>query len=79
MLFRSAYAESAEGNWLYHHEAGEKFTLVSGLKPPALTVTKAGWSWGGKFADFDNDGWLDIYALSGYFTAPKELSSELDL
>ncbi len=73
------YAESAEGNWLYHQEKGEKFTLVSGLKPPAMTVTKAGWSWGGKFADFDNDGWLDIYALSGYFTAPKELSSELDL
>src|SRR5205814_220050 len=31
------------------------------------------------FADFDNDGFLDLYVLSGYFTAPKELSSELDL
>jgi hypothetical protein len=49
------------------------------MEPPAMTVMKAGWSWGGKFADFDNDGWLDIYVLSGYFTAPKELSSELDL
>ena len=73
------YAESAEGNWLYHQGAGGKFALVSGIKPPAMTVTKAGWSWGGKFADFDNDGYLDLYALSGYFTAPKELSSELDL
>jgi hypothetical protein len=76
---RKDYAESAEGNWLYHQEADRRFKLVSGLEPPALTVTKAGWSWGGKFADFDNDGFLDLYVLSGYFSAPKELSSELDL
>jgi hypothetical protein len=44
-----------------------------------MTVMKAGWSWGGKFADFDNDGWLDLYVLSGYFTAPPGLTSELDL
>ena len=76
---RKDYAESAEGNWLYHQEPDRRFKLVSGLEPPALTVTKAGWSWGGKFADFDNDGFLDLYVLSGYFSAPKELSSELDL
>lgn len=73
------YVESAQGNWLYHHGADGKFTQVAGLEPPAMTVMKAGWSWGGKWADFDNDGWLDLYVLSGYFTAPKELSSELDL
>ncbi len=73
------FIESAQGNWLYHHEAGGKFRQVAGMEPPAMTVMKAGWSWGGKFADFDNDGWLDLYVLSGYFTAPKELSSELDL
>ena len=44
-----------------------------------MTVLNAGWSWGGCFADFDNDSYLDLYVLSGYFTAPKELSSELDL
>lgn len=73
------FAESAEGNWLYHQEPGGTFKLVSGLEAPALTVAKAGWSWGGKFTDFDNDGYLDLYVLSGYFSAPKELSSELDL
>jgi hypothetical protein len=73
------FIESAQGNWLYHHEPNGKFKQVAGMQPPAMTVMKAGWSWGGKFADFDNDGWLDIYVLSGYFTAPKELSSELDL
>ena len=76
---RKTFAESAEGNWLYRQDGAGHFKVVSGLEPPALTVTKAGWSWGGKFADFDNDGWLDLYVMSGYFSAPKELSSELDL
>ena len=56
-----------------------KFKQVAGLEPPAMTVMKAGWSWGGRFTDFDNDCFLDLYVLSGYFTAPKEMSSELDL
>lgn len=73
------FIESAEGNWLYHQGVDGKFTQVAGMERPAMTVMKAGWSWGGKFADFDNDGWLDLYVCSGYFTAPKELSSELDL
>ena len=74
-----SFIESAEGNWLYHHGPGGHFTQVAGIEAPAMPVMKAGWSWGGKFADFDNDGWLDLYVLSGYFTAPPELSSELDL
>jgi len=73
------FIESAQGNWLYHHMANGKFKQVAGLEPPAMTVMNAEWSWGGHFADFDNDGFLDLYVLSGYFTAPKELSSELDL
>jgi hypothetical protein len=73
------FIASAQGNYLYHQGADGKFTQVAGIEKPAMTVMKAGWSWGGKFADFDNDGWEDLYVLSGYFTAPKELSSELDL
>ena len=73
------FAESAAGNWLYHQVEGGRFEQVAGLDPPAMTVMKAGWSWGGRWTDFDNDGFLDLYVLSGYFTAPKELSSELDL
>ncbi|MEZ5303584.1 MAG: VCBS repeat-containing protein [Verrucomicrobiales bacterium] len=49
------------------------------MEPPALAVAKAGWAWGGQFADFDNDGYLDIYAPNGYFTAPASLASDLDL
>src|SRR5207249_11281056 len=73
------FAESAAGNWLYHQQASGKFKQVAGLQPPAMTVMNAGWSWGGCFVDFDNDGFLDLYVLSGYFTAPEELSSDMDL
>lgn len=73
------YAESATGNYLYRQKDGGKFNLVSGLKPPAMLVAKAGWGWGGQFADFNNDGWLDIHSINGYFTAPKEVATEVDL
>jgi hypothetical protein len=73
------FVESAMGNWLYRQTAKGKFQQIAGLEPPAMTVMDAGWSWGGCFADFDNDRFLDLYVLSGYFTAPEDLSSELDL
>ncbi len=69
---------SAEGNLLIRN-LGDRFEQVSGLEPPALAVAIADWSWGGQFADFDNDGWLDIYVSSGYYTAPKEVEFDVDL
>ncbi len=73
------YLHSVNGNVLYRGLDAKNFERVSGLEPPSLLVAEAGWSWGGQFVDFDNDGDLDIHALSGYFTAPKELASEVDL
>jgi len=68
----SRISQMARGNSLFHNLGSDtKFEKVSGLKSPKLKVEKAGWSWSGQFADFDNDGHLDIYALSGYFTLPK--------
>ncbi|MDP6735285.1 MAG: CRTAC1 family protein [Nitrospinaceae bacterium] len=73
------FIESAAGNWLYHRVADGKYKQIAGITPPAMTVMNAGWSWGGCFADFNNDRFLDLYVLNGYFTAPKEHASGLDL
>ncbi len=69
---------AARGNTLFRN-SGESFDKVSGLEAPALTVEKAGWSWGGQFVDVDNDGYRDIYALSGFYTANKKVAIERDL
>lgn len=73
------FVESAAGNWLYHRTGAETFQQVAGMKAPAMTVINAGWSWGGCFVDFDNDTFLDLYVLSGYFTAPKQLDSGIEM
>jgi hypothetical protein len=31
-----------------------------------------GWGWGGKFADFNNDGLIDIYTVNGFVTGDPE-------
>lgn len=66
------------GNRLYRRKENH-FELTSGLKPPEHLVAKVGWSWGGQFADFNNDGFLDIYVPSGYFTAPDAVAGGDDL
>ena len=50
----------ATGNKLFRQVDGI-FKKVSGSKPPALQVARTGWSWGGQFGDFDNDGFLDLF------------------
>jgi hypothetical protein len=66
-------AGMSRGNTLFRN-AGDRFEKVSGLEPPALQVEKAGWAWGGQFVDIDNDGYLDIYSLSGFYTAPSQFA-----
>ncbi len=73
------FIESASGNWLHRQSPAGQFRQVAGPNPPALPVQNAGWSWGGCFADFDNDLYPDLYVVNGYFTAPRELASGLDL
>ncbi len=36
-----------------------------------VSVERGGWSWGAKFGDLNNDGWLDIYLTNGYISANR--------
>ena len=72
------FAQMARGNSLFRN-APDRFEKVSGVEPDKLQVENAGWAWGGQFADLDNDGWLDLYSLSGHYTPPKELEVPVDL
>ena len=67
-LAGAAFAPLARGNSLLRN-GSEGFTLVADSP-----VEDGGWGWGGQFLDFDNDGDLDIYALSGYYTPPSEVA-----
>src|SRR4029079_8875856 len=42
-------------------------------------VNPIGWFWGSGFADFDNDGWQDIYAADGWVYNDRGREIELDL
>ena len=63
----------AGGNTLFRNRA-TGFEKVSGTAPPSLLVEKSGWAWGGQFVDLDNDSFLDIYSLAGYYSAPEEIA-----
>jgi hypothetical protein len=67
------FSKAARGNSLLRNSPGS-FEHVSGRSEPAMLVEKAGWGWGGQFVDADNDGFPDIYALSGFYTAPPEVA-----
>lgn len=72
------FRQMARGNSLFRNTSG-LFEKVSGTASPALTVEVAGWSWGGQFFDVDNDGFQDIHALSGHYSAPKSVDAGVDI
>jgi len=57
-----------EGNFLWHNNGNLTFSDVS----RETGTYDTGWGWGAKFLDYDNDGWLDIYAVNGWVSAGKE-------
>ncbi|MES1241628.1 MAG: CRTAC1 family protein [Acidobacteriota bacterium] len=57
-----------EGNFLWHNNGDLTFTDVA----RETGTYDTGWGWGGKFLDYDNDGWLDLYVVNGWVSAGPE-------
>ena len=70
----SAKYKTDEGNmlWLNCADAnmpgGRNFHNMA----QAAGVMDGGWGWGGKFADFNNDGLLDIFTVNGFVTGSRD-------
>ena len=60
-----------EGNVLLAPTGSAKFTQ----RQDELGLKHAGWTWNAKFADLDNDGWVDLYAANGWFASNKRQES----
>ena len=54
----------ARGNTLFRNRADGSFEDVS----VANGVTMGRWAWASRFADLNNDGWLDLVVANGYVT-----------
>ncbi len=57
-----------ECNMLWHNNRDRTFADVSKETGTCNTL----WGWGAKFADFDNDGWLDLVVANGLRSAGRE-------
>lgn len=68
---------ATKGSFLYVNEDGG-FEQRAGEGKGEFKVHQVGWSFGGQFSDFNNDGKLDLYVPSGYYTAPAEIATEVD-
>lgn len=56
-----------DGSEFYRNRGGLQFEAVG----RQWQVHDVGWAWGPVLADFDNDGWLDIYATAGYISRDR--------
>lgn len=69
---------SAHGNFLYENVDG-RFKQIAGTDDSQQHVSTVGWSFGGQFADFNNDGELDIYVPCGFYSPPQAVQGDIDL
>ena len=72
--FVDVFQQMASGNTLLRNVGNGTFedvTWASAANPP-------GWFWGVSFADFDNDGWQDVYAANGWVYNDRDTEIELE-
>jgi hypothetical protein len=74
LAFVEVFQQMAVGNTLLRNRGDGTFedtTEAAGANPP-------GWFWGSSFADFDNDGWQDIYSTNGWVYGEPDTEIELE-
>ena len=72
--FVQVFQDMASGNTLMRNRGDGTFEDVSwkaNANPP-------GWFWGTNMADFDNDGWPDLYAANGWVYNDRNTEIELE-
>ena len=58
----------SRGSALLRNDGDGTFTDIS----DSAGVRDGQWSWAGNFFDYDNDGDLDLHAVNGFVTGPRE-------
>ncbi|MEA2559199.1 MAG: hypothetical protein QOH06_703 [Acidobacteriota bacterium] len=72
--FVDVFQQMASGNTLLRNRGDGKFDDVTW----ETHTNPIGWFWGSAFADFDNDGWQDIYTTDGWVYNDRDSELELD-
>jgi len=57
------FVSSIDGNRLYQNDGGTMINITS-----SVNIEAGSWGWGSCFADFDLDGYLDIYQTNGWIS-----------
>ncbi|MBC8370072.1 MAG: VCBS repeat-containing protein [Planctomycetes bacterium] len=73
------FEQLGRGNSMFHNLGGGEWDKVSEDGKAMHSTEFGGWGWGAQFADFNNDGFLDLYGPAGYYTAPKDQKRNVDL
>lgn len=72
--FIKVFQQMASGNTLLRNKGNGTFEDVT----VQADANPLGWFWGAVFADFDNDGWQDLYAANGWVYNDKNTEIELN-
>jgi hypothetical protein len=77
--FVEVFRQMASGNTLLRNRGpGEDGVTTFEDATREARADPPGWFWGTSFADFDNDGWLDLYAANGWVYGEPGTEMELD-
>jgi hypothetical protein len=74
LRFVEVFREMAAGNHLLRNRGDGTFEDVSAK----AGANPLGWFWGSVLADFDNDGWLDLYSANGWVYGRRDTEIELE-